>query len=49
MSIFRSGLALLLVLSLIPSVMAADNPVENHPGFVDFSSLAAIAAIEPNV
>ncbi len=39
----------LIFLSVIPVVLAADNNVENHPGFVDFSTLTAIAATEPSV
>lgn len=49
MKIFKRVLAPLFCLSLIPVVMAADNGVENHPGFVDFTHLTAIAATEPNV
>ena len=29
--------------------MAADSDLENHPGYVDFSTLTAIAATEPTV
>lgn len=49
MNIFKRVLAPLFVVCLIPVVMAADNAVESHPGFVDFSSLTAIAATEPSV
>ena len=49
MKIFRNVLAPLFCLSLIPVVLAADNDVESHPGYVDFSTLTAIAATEPSV
>ena len=49
MKIFKNVLAPLFCLSLIPVVMAADSDVQNHPGFVDFSALTEIAAIEPSV
>lgn len=42
----------LLPIALIvafPLAMAADNGIENHPGYVDFSVIRAIANIEPNV
>jgi len=39
----------LVLICTIPLAMAADNNVENHPGYVDFSILTAIANIEPNV
>ena len=49
MKMFKRVLAPLFCLGLIPVVMAADNAVENHPGFVDFSRLTEIAATEPSV
>ena len=49
MKLLKRVIAPLLCISLIPVVMAADNAVENHPGFVDFSRLTAIAATEPSV
>lgn len=49
MKIFKNVLAPLFCVSLIPAVIAADNRVENHPGYVDFSTLTAVAATEPNV
>lgn len=39
----------LAFLGIIPLAIAADNAVENHPGFVDFSVIRNIANIEPNV
>ena len=49
MKIFKNVLASLFFLSLIPVVLAADSDLESHPGYVDFSTLTAIAAIEPTV
>ena len=49
MKIFKNVLAPLFCLSLIPVVLAADSDLESHPGYVDFSTLTAIAAIEPTV
>lgn len=49
MKIVKKLLLPLMFLSVIPFVMAADNDVDDHPGFVDFSSLTAIAATEPSV
>jgi hypothetical protein len=49
MKIFKNVLAPLICLSLIPVVLAADNDLESHPGYVDFSTLTAIAATEPTV
>ena len=31
------------------ATLAADSDLENHPGYVDFSTLTAIAATEPTV
>ena len=49
MKIFKNVLAPLFCLSLIPAVLAADSDLESHLGYVDFSTLTAIAAIEPTV
>ena len=49
MKIFSNVLAPLFCLSLIPVVMAADNSLESHPGYVDFSALTAVAATQPSV
>lgn len=49
MKIFKNVLAPFFCLSLIPVVLAADSDLESHPGYVDFSTLTAIAAIEPTV
>lgn len=37
------------MVAMFPLAMAADNGIENHPGFVDFSVIRTIANIEPNV
>ena len=39
----------IVFLAIIPAVMAAENDLRNHPGFVDFSGLTAIANTEPTV
>ena len=39
----------ILLISVIPVVMAAEDDLQDHPGFVDFSVLTAIADTEPNV
>ena len=49
MKMLKRLLLPLAVISIIPLAMAADNDLEKHPGFVDFSVLTAIANIEPNV
>ncbi len=49
MKLFKRVVASLLCISLISVAMAADNAVENHPGFVDISTLTAIAATAPSV
>lgn len=38
-----------LALVLLTPVLAADNSVQNHPGYVDFSSLTSAASAEPTV
>ena len=49
MKIFKNLLAPFFCLSLIPVALAAGSDLESHPGYVDFSTLTAIAAIEPTV
>ena len=49
MKIFKNVVAALFCLCLIPVVLAADSDLESHPGYVDFSTLTAIAATEPTV
>ena len=49
MKIFKNLLAPFFCLSLIPVAQAAGSDLESHPGYVDFSTLTAIAAIEPTV
>lgn len=48
-SIFNRFILPLALVSIFPLAMAADNNIENHPGYVDFSVIRAIANIEPNV
>lgn len=49
MKILKPVLLTLLACSFIPIAMAADDDVKNHPGYVDFSVLTAIANTEPTV
>ena len=49
MKILKRLMLPIVFLSVIPVVMAADNRLESHPGYVDFSGLAAISNVEPNV
>lgn len=49
MKMFRRLVSIVILLCAIPLVMAAENDVEGHPGFVDFSVLRSIANVEPNV
>jgi hypothetical protein len=39
----------MLMLAVIPVAMAADNDIQNHPGYVDYSVIKAIAGAEPTV
>ncbi len=39
----------MLLISVFPLAMAADEDIQNHPGYVDFSELSRIANIEPSV
>jgi len=39
----------LIFIGIVPLAMAADDDLENHPGYVDFSGLRAIANIEPTI
>lgn len=48
MNILRQLVPVALVL-FAGQVLAADSDIENHPGFVDFSSLTAITSSEPTV
>lgn len=49
MNILKRTLLPLIICTFAPFAMAADRSVENHPGFVDFSKLTAIANVEPKV
>jgi hypothetical protein len=44
----KSWIAVFVALLVFPVVFAADN-INRHPGYVDFSSLTALAKDEPNV
>ena len=48
----KSGMSIVLLTTLalaLPVSFAAEDPLLDHPGFVDFSGLTAIAGNEPNV
>ena len=49
MKFFEKVLVPLIICALAPFAVAADRSIENHPGFVDFSKLTAIANVEPKV
>lgn len=49
MKMLKRSMLGIVLLAIIPMVMAADNNIQDHPGFVDFSGLAAIANTEPTV
>lgn len=49
MKIVKRFLAPLLLFGIFPLAIAADNNIEDHPGYVDFSVIRAIANIEPIV
>ncbi|MFT4748361.1 MAG: hypothetical protein ACI9E4_000024 [Pseudohongiellaceae bacterium] len=49
MNFFEKVLVPLIICALAPFAVAADRSIENHPGFVDFSQLTAIANVEPKV
>ena len=49
MNLFKRCLITLVLVSFLPLVLAADNDIQNHPGYVDFSALTAIANTEPKV
>ena len=49
MNIKKLGLICLLGLLGLQPVLAQDEDIMDHPGYVDFSTLSAIAGEEPNV
>lgn len=49
MKYFNTALLSLIISAFVPLALAADSSVENHPGYVDFSKLTAIANVEPTV
>ncbi len=48
MNVLKKMMTMLLTASCLSTAFAADNTL-NHPGYVDFSSLSAIANAEPSV
>ncbi|HAG73344.1 MAG TPA: hypothetical protein DCL66_14195 [Gammaproteobacteria bacterium] len=49
MKIIKRVLVPLIICAFAPFAVAADRSVDNHPGFVDFSTLTSIANVEPKV
>ncbi len=49
MKLFKQFLVCVTIVVAIPWAMAADNGLQGHPGFVDFSSLTSRATAEPTV
>lgn len=49
MKLMKQMIAGVLSVVLITPVMAADNSVQDHPGYVDFSTLTSQASAEPSV
>lgn len=49
MKTLKHYLTALLFLGLFPVAMAAESDIQNHPGYVDFARLTAIAGTEPTV
>lgn len=49
MKMLKRSILGLVLLAVIPVVMAADNDLQDHPGFVDFSVLTAAVNSEPMV
>ena len=39
----------LIFITIVPTVLAAEEDIRDHPGYVDFTSLTAIANTEPTV
>ena len=49
MKTFKHLLLGVIVVGMFPLALAADNDIEDHPGYVDFSGLRVIAGTEPKV
>ena len=49
MKTLRLWLLPLVLASVVPAVLAAEDDIRDHPGYVDFTALTAIANVEPTV
>lgn len=49
MKTLKQGLLPLIFIILVPAVLAAEDDIRDHPGYVDFTSLTAIADAQPTV
>lgn len=49
MKTLRLWLLPLVFASVVPAVLAAEDDIRDHPGYVDFTALTAIANVEPTV
>lgn len=49
MRTLRQLILALVFIGIVPVVMAADNDIQDHPGYVDFTSLTAMVDTEPTV
>ncbi|MAC68641.1 MAG: hypothetical protein CMP84_00240 [Gammaproteobacteria bacterium] len=49
MKLFNRMILAIATAVALPLVFAADNSLDDHPGFVDFSSLTAVVNVEPTV
>ena len=49
MKLFNRMILAIATVAVVPLVFAADNSLDDHPGFVDFSSLTAVTNVEPTV
>lgn len=49
MKTLKQGLLPLIFIIVVPAVLAAEDDIRDHPGYVDFTSLTAIADAQPTV
>jgi len=49
MKLFNRMILAIATAAVVPLVFAADSSLDDHPGFVDFSSLTAVISVEPTV
>ena len=49
MKMLKKIAAVVFIAGIVPISMAADSDIQDHPGYVDFSTLRAITSAEPSV